>query len=106
MANAVSPDRPPIPPGQKPKRKDSKGSVLQGKLIRTLLKAVTVSSNLTVPESPDLTAHARSLKGSILHSPQLGPRTLSLSSIESGDLLLEDVGGIGDMPPCMLKYNV
>ena len=57
----------------------------------------------TVPESPDLTAHARSLKGSILHSPQLDLRRLSLSSVgsEPGDLLLEDVGtGTGEAPPC------
>ena len=61
-----------------------------------------------VPASPDLTAHARSLKGSILHSPQLDIRRLSLSSHDSdiGDMLLEGIGlGPGDVPACKQLIN-
>ena len=48
----------------------------------------------SVPRSPDLTDHARSLRGTVLHSPVIDPRRLSLAS-DPGDLCLEDTGSIG-----------
>ena len=47
---------------------------------------------ISVPDSPDLASHVRSLRGTVFELSGQDPRRLSQGS-EQGDIVLEDTGG-------------